>query len=842
MKTNYDICILGATAFTVGFAAAHRELDVVILEEGMTVAPEFSASLRVSPRPSTLTPAGEELFAEFEKRGAVGDDFWQPAVSPVLAGRLSALGNTDAYFFAGLTGIDSVDGGYRLSFTAYGVGHSFTAKKLIDTTSKQLSAPFTGIRGGCSGRLGYFVSSDGKPIVRSAAIENDIAKTREKIIASETDKIILFASGPEYIFASQGEGILRHSAYFADPVSAYSAGASLDPDTVPVIHAKTPSPIDDGEYDIIVAGLGTAGAIAASVASENGLKVLGVDTLSMQGGSGTAGGVLGYYFGFKGGVYREIDDAAAKIDGFITSSGVNASKKAVALDRATKNIDRRYGTITGAIHDGKKILGIRFTEDGNPHEARAKYVIDCTAESVVSVSAGLETQGGRDSDGRFQPYSSVYFRSDCENLSYGYIDNGRVNQYDPDEFSRAVLSSASCYAHLLSDYSDRKYFGIAPLIGLREGLRPVGEENVGFPDIVEGKHTELPVAFGFSNLDNHGKDPVFENQPYQDFITICGLWGYGMSIPLPMGALIPKDSEGILVAGRAVAVDHDIAMGMRMKDDCQKTGEAAARLAALSISSGVRAREVDPEILRGELFASGCIKEEDKMILEKQRTDEVHQYPYWCANRESLIAGLSCDQPGYFIWSVKELGDTEFLIKLLGSPDKNLRWHAALALSLIDSDGDICGRIEDTLIECARSRDGFVPKTGRKYMNLRSVSAICALGRLAKKRRIADPDKVFSSLAVILDGAGEIAEKLPFEKYDLIIDRKDLRFQYESHAIMAISALRGYSGRLDWRIGNTLRGFFDTLDGRKLEVTLMGTSGFRLDCTDELRKLAGIDG
>lgn len=83
-----------------------------------------------------------------------------------------------------------------------------------------------------------------------------------------------------------------------------------------------------------------------------------------------------------------------------------------------------------------------------------------------------------------------------------------------------------------------------------------------------------------------------------------------------MGALIPKDSEGILVAGRAVAVDHDVAMGMRMKDDCQKTGEAAARL-------------------------------------------------------------------------------------------------AALALSLIDSDGDICKRIEETLVECAQSRDGFVPKTAK---------------------------------------------------------------------------------------------------------------------------------
>lgn len=57
MQANYDICILGTTAFAVGFAAAHGELDIVILEEGMTVAPEFSASLKVSPRRSPESAA-----------------------------------------------------------------------------------------------------------------------------------------------------------------------------------------------------------------------------------------------------------------------------------------------------------------------------------------------------------------------------------------------------------------------------------------------------------------------------------------------------------------------------------------------------------------------------------------------------------------------------------------------------------------------------------------------------------------------------------------------------------------------------------------------------------------
>ena len=843
MKKSYDLCILGATAAALGVAEAHPELNIIILEEGLTTAPEFSASLKLSPTPFL----NNQFLDEIKERRAANGTVWQPAIAPITARRFKSLGNADIYFFAALTSIDLKDDSYTVTFSAYGISHSFTAKKLLDTSSKQLSAPYTGIKDSFSERFNYLVTGivEGEcPELRSIDCPSGIADARRSALSAaekECRRVLFAASEPEYVFTSSGDGILFHSAFFPDPASAYEAGSRLDINSLPTTTAKTPQTVDDGEYDIIVAGLGTAGAIAASVASSAGLKVLGIDMLEMQGGSGTAGGVLGYYYGFKGGVYRDIDKEAVAINAAAPGNSLGVLNKVVVLDKHTAGIDRRRAIITGALHDNNKIFGVSFSENGALHEARARFVIDCTAESIVCVSAGLEMQGGRDFDGGLQPYSSVCFRTDFKRVVYGYIDNGRTNPYDPDIFSQAVLGSASSYIHLKNNYSDRRYLGIAPLIGLREGLRPIGEENVSFPDILDGNFTREPVCYGFSNLDNHGKDPVFEDRAYQDFITICGLWGYGVSIPLPVGALIPKDSDGILVAGRGVAVSHDIAMGMRMKDDCQKSGEAAARLAILAIGNGVRAREVDPDILRAELKASGCLGETDRMLLEKQKSDERYEYPFWCTDREKLKSGLASDAPGYFIWSARELADTRFLTDLLTSEDNNIKWHAALALAITDAalPDDESALLERTLLECAQSRDGFVPNTGRKYMNLRSVSAVSALTRLAEKKRLTAPESVYDALAALLERAAQITENLPFEPYDLITDREDLRFQYESHLTAAIAAIRRTYPALSEKAEQTLSSFFAKAahENRKIEVSLMSTVGFKLDCTEALRKL-----
>ena len=64
------------------------------------------------------------------------------------------------------------------------------------------------------------------------------------------------------------------------------------------------------EYDAVVVGGGTAGAIAALALSMEECRVLVVERLNCLGGMGTAGRIENYYFGCRGGLYEQIDAEA----------------------------------------------------------------------------------------------------------------------------------------------------------------------------------------------------------------------------------------------------------------------------------------------------------------------------------------------------------------------------------------------------------------------------------------------------------------------------------------------------------------------------------------------------
>ena len=66
---------------------------------------------------------------------------------------------------------------------------------------------------------------------------------------------------------------------------------------------KISAPIFTKKADVIVCGLGTAGSLAALFSAENGLSVLGIESFTCVGGTHTAGGVVGHYFGCPGGRY-----------------------------------------------------------------------------------------------------------------------------------------------------------------------------------------------------------------------------------------------------------------------------------------------------------------------------------------------------------------------------------------------------------------------------------------------------------------------------------------------------------------------------------------------------------
>jgi hypothetical protein len=103
-----------------------------------------------------------------------------------------------------------------------------------------------------------------------------------------------------------------------------------------------------------------------------------------------------------------------------------------------------------------------------------------------------------------------------------------------------------------------------------------------------------------------GRDEV--DRPSADAIALTGHWTkYGALYWIPYGALLPRELDNLLVAGRCISVDHRVHHATKEIPACFATGEAAGTAAALAIAGGVAPAALDVAALRGRLLAAGAI-------------------------------------------------------------------------------------------------------------------------------------------------------------------------------------------------------------------------------------------
>jgi hypothetical protein len=74
--------------------------------------------------------------------------------------------------------------------------------------------------------------------------------------------------------------------------------------------------------------------------------------------------------------------------------------------------------------------------------------------------------------------------------------------------------------------------------------------------------------------------------------------GEGVVPTVPLGALIPKGSRNLLVAGRCVSSDRLANSGLRVQAPCMAMGQAAGVAAALAAKTGTTPRSVPLQSIR----------------------------------------------------------------------------------------------------------------------------------------------------------------------------------------------------------------------------------------------------
>ncbi|NLZ62227.1 MAG: FAD-dependent oxidoreductase [Lentisphaerae bacterium] len=478
------------------------------------------------------------------------------------------------------------------------------------------------------------------------------------------------------------------------------------------------------QYDVIVVGLGTAGAIAALAAARQGARVLALERNTYPGGTQSGGGIRGYYggrppYGLTAEVEELVSEYAAK-----HGLGINVEARKFVLERLllTAGVEIVYAAVVyELLQEESCVRGVRWREASGCHSAIAGVVVDATAEGTLALLAGCKVESGRQSDGLYNTFTHTFLGRKGLDVHAFNFDAGRIDQYDPQSYSQTLLEAIT--VHLAEDYSAAECRQLAPadIVGIREGVHVITRTYSTLPDFFAGKlPDEEIIGYAHSNLDTHVNDMALESTAFQDWMLVASAWGTELWFPIYRGNLVPAGKNGLLLAGSHLRVDHDLGQAIRMNGHIGRIGEAAGILAALA------SRQKQPDLMAVPFAELAARMSEIPSPLAENLA-------VWGLEDEEIRQGLSSDQPGSAIWSAWRRDRRAQLREWHRSAESgsNLRCHAAFALALL---AETCCLAD--LRRMALERDEYTPQNSRRYNHPRGYVAVYLLGRLADAQSI----------------------------------------------------------------------------------------------------------
>lgn len=431
--------------------------------------------------------------------------------------------------------------------------------------------------------------------------------------------------------------------------------------------------IDEGEFDVIVIGAGTAGCGAAVAAARNGARTALVHDRPVLGGNAsdelgvpTCGASVSHPNARESGLNEEVNLWRGKL---------NAPKYSAAFAKqmeGEKNLtlfhNRRVNGVE--MHDKTAIASV-LAVDTLTHRAsryRAKLFIDCTGDGWVGYYAGAHYRFGRESRDEFGESAAPekadrVTMSGCimGNMALGYraADTGKPQAYTPppwatrlplpEEFHRFPkgftggqwwLEHPGCVDDLEDPEFARDelirivfaYWGwiknhwehkerarnyalayVPYMDARRETRRLVGDYILKQQDAEQGVMFPDRISYGGWSLDVHHPRGIHSGKdgPY-DFDGRVPIYS------IPYRTLYSTNIVNLLFAGRCMSVTH-IALGtVRVEATLSTAGQAAGTAAALSVRHGVTPREIGQSRI-GELQQQ--LLKDDQYIPELKNDD-----------------------------------------------------------------------------------------------------------------------------------------------------------------------------------------------------------------------------
>ncbi|MHB8993521.1 MAG: FAD-dependent oxidoreductase, partial [Chloroflexota bacterium] len=167
--------------------------------------------------------------------------------------------------------------------------------------------------------------------------------------------------------------------------------------------------------DVLVAGGGTAGLVAAVAAARTGARTLLVERNGFMGGAITAAMMAQISAGAVAvtGIGREIVDRLNAMGGVEGSFLIPIDPEAFKLI-ALEMLDEvgvetlLYSSVVGTVLQGDRVHGVIVENKSGRQAIQARVTIDATGDGDVCAWADAPIVKGREADGKMRPVSIIF--------------------------------------------------------------------------------------------------------------------------------------------------------------------------------------------------------------------------------------------------------------------------------------------------------------------------------------------------------------------------------------------------------------------------------------------------
>lgn len=435
-----------------------------------------------------------------------------------------------------------------------------------------------------------------------------------------------------------------------------------------------------GEYDVVVAGGGASGLIAAASAAHAGARTAIVERSGCLGGTATYG-MVAQWVGFYnrdtrvvGGLPYELAQRVRRMggsDGFNRYVMAEASASPIPLLNFPFNPEivkiaadefaqdagveiMLHSLIVGPLLGERRVEGVVLENASGRAALRAKVVVDATGDASLAAASGVPCAGEEaEMRRRRQPCTLVFRMSNVDvrrfralpreekrALALEGVRAGRIFWESLSFCSTPGGTDAVCLMSRVFDVDalDARDLTRAELVG-RQQVKSIVEflhERVpGFEKaVLAGIAARIGVRETRRIVGQYTltEEDIVGGERFADAIALgagpmdlheakgagISLWVPELPFEIPLRCLLPQSVDGLVVAGRAMSATREANGGSRHMGTAMCLGEAAGLYAALAARGAARLGAPRHEEIRRQLRARGAlVAVEDALALAR---------------------------------------------------------------------------------------------------------------------------------------------------------------------------------------------------------------------------------